>query len=350
MRDEETAASRLDDLAPTWLLKAGVTAVCVLSVGVAIWLVAELAQKLTVIVVPVLVALLLAGVFEPLVARSRRRLPDWVTPLAIVLVLLVLTLGGLWILGQRIASEVPELTSDLKTAAQDVASRLGVDVPSFLEGSSQGPQGGARAAAFGDATEVIKLGTEIIFGFFLTLALAFLFMKDGGAMWRWALDKTGAELRPSIDEAGRAAWGTLGNYVRGLTVVALFDAVGIGLGLLVLGVPLVVTLAALQFVGSYIPTFGSLIAGAVAVLVAYVSGGFTTAALVLVLIVVVQQIGNDGIEPWIMGKAVGLHPAAVLIAVGVGGTLWDVAGAFLFVPLTAAGAAAAHVLWARRTT
>lgn len=82
---------------------------------------------------------------------------------------------------------------------------------------------------------------------------------------------------------------------------------------------------------------------------AYVSAGLTTAALVLVVIVIVQQIGNDVIEPWIMGSAVGLHPAAVLVAVGVGGILWDVAGAFLFVPLAAAGSAASRVLWERRT-
>lgn len=361
MPEGEPSVSRPLDLAPSWLLKSGVTGLCVLSVGAALWMVAEFAQKLTLVLVPVLLALLLAGVFEPLVDRGGRRLPGWVTPLVIVLVLLVATLGGVWILGQRIASEVPELTGDLNTGVQDVTNRLGVDVPSFFDGATQdkearpgaaGGQGtgaGDGGAAFGGAADVVKLGTEIIFGFFLTLALAFLFMKDGKAMWRWALDKTGPELRPAIHDAGRAAWGTVGAYVRGLTAVALFDAAGIGLGLLVLGVPLVVTLAALQFVGSYIPTFGSLVAGGAAVLVAYVSGGLPTAALALAMIVIVQQIGNDVIEPWVMGRTVGLHPAAVLIAVGVGGVLWDVAGAFLFVPLAAAGSAASRVLWGRRT-
>lgn len=130
-------------------------------------MVAEFAQKLTLVLVPVLIGLLLAGVFEPLVDRGGRRLPGWVTPLVIVLVLLVATLGGVWILGQRIASEVPELTGDLNAGVQDLANRLGVDVPSFLNGPSRQEKAGDGAATFSGATEVVKLGTEIIFGFFL---------------------------------------------------------------------------------------------------------------------------------------------------------------------------------------
>lgn len=179
---------------------------------------------------------------------------------------------------------------------------------------------------------------------FLTLALAFLFLKDGAQMWQWVLEHTGARIRDRVDAAGLAAWATLSTYVRGITIVALFDAAAIAIGLAVLGVPLLLTLALLQFLGSYIPTFGAFVAGAVAVAVALVSGGVVTAAFTLALVVAVQQIGNDVIEPWVMGRTLPLHPAVVLVAVTAGAILWGMAGALLFVPLAAAASAAAHAV------
>lgn len=112
--------------------------------------------------------------------------------------------------------------------------------------------------------------------------------------------------------------------------------------------PLVLTLAVLQFVASYVPTIGAFVAGGVAVAVAYSSGGVTTAALTVLLVLVVQQLGNNVIEPWVMGRNVPLHPAVVLLAVTVGAALWGVVGALLFVPLAAAVSAAGHALWTRR--
>jgi predicted PurR-regulated permease PerM len=188
----------------------------------------------------------------------------------------------------------------------------------------------------------------VLVGAFLTVAFAFLFLTRGPDMWQWLLGKFGGRMREDVDASGRAAWDTVGGYVRGLTIVAVFDTVGIGAGLLLLGIPLALTLAAMQFFASYIPTIGAFVAGAVAVVVAYGSGGPGTAALVLALVVVVQQIGNDVIEPWVMGSRLPLNAAMVLIAVTAGGLLWGIAGALLFVPLAAAGSAAAHELWVRR--
>ncbi|MDD9204956.1 AI-2E family transporter, partial [Georgenia sp. 10Sc9-8] len=117
---------------------------------------------------------------------------------------------------------------------------------------------------------------------------------------------------------------------------------GIGVGLLLLGVPLALTLALLQFVASYIPTIGAFVTGAVAVAVAFASDGLTTALLVLVLVIVVQQVGNVVIEPYVMGRSLPMNAFMVLAAVTAGGLLWGIAGALLFVPLTAAVAAAGH--------
>jgi putative heme transporter len=193
------------------------------------------------------------------------------------------------------------------------------------------------------------VGSEILFGVFLTLALTFLFLKDGAAMWAWLMARVPPDRRATVDAAGRHAWTTTGGYMRGLTIVALFDAVGIGLALLLLGVPLVLTLAVLQFLLSYVPTIGAFVAGAVAVAVALGSEGVLTAAIVAVAAVAVQQIGNDVIEPWVMDRLIGLHPTVVLTAVTAGAVLWGIAGALLFVPLAAALTAGASVFWQRRT-
>ncbi len=199
------------------------------------------------------------------------------------------------------------------------------------------------------ATRVLTVGSEVLVGVFLTIALTFLFLKDGAAMWVWILAKVPPDGRDSIDEAGRHAWTTTGCYIRGLTIVALFDAVGIGVALLLLGVPLVLALAVLQFLLSYVPTLGAFVAGGVAVAVALGSNGVVTALILLVAVIAVQQIGNDVIEPRVMDRLVSLHPAVVLIAVTAGAVLWGIAGALLFVPLAAAQTAAGG-LWQRRWT
>lgn len=335
---------------PLWLRRVGGIAWRLVAVGVAVWLVAELVQKLTVVALPIAIALLLTGVLEPVVDRLRRLPgPDWVAPLVTVLTVLVVVLGTLLGLGVRLADQLPELRSEFSSSVQDLEERYSVELPA-LPGSTDAGSASGRTASdslASDATRVIDVGAQILFGFFLSLALTFLFLKDGRMMWRWVLAKLDGPVRDDVDAAGRAAWDTVGSYVRSLTVVALFDAAGVAVGLAVLGVPLVLTLAALQFIGSYVPTIGAFVAGGVAVVVAFGSGGFTTAAITLAIVVVVQQLGNDVIEPWVMGRSVDLHPALVLIAVGTGAVLWGIAGALLFVPLLAALSAAGHVLWER---
>lgn len=346
---------------PPWLRVAGGVAWRVLIVALAVAALAWLLDLLTVVVVPLALALLLAGASEPAVRRlDHDRLPDWTAPLVVVLAALVLTIAVVGGIGARLAQQLPDLGDELSGAVADVESSLGVDLPSVGDlvpgASSQGAssQGAASQGPSSQGTEgaarAARAATEVLFGAFLTFALAFLLLKDGSSMWRWLVGLVGEGARADVDAAGRAAWDTLGTYVRGLTVVAVFDAVAIAAGLLALGVPLVLTLGALQLVASYVPTIGAFVAGAVAVAVALASGGLVTAGLTLALVIAVQQIGNDVIEPWVMGRSLPIRPIAVLLAVSAGAVLWGIAGALLFVPLTAAASAAAHTLQERRAT
>lgn len=330
---------------PDWLVRWSGTGARLLVLVVLLWLLAELAGRLTLVLVAVLVGLLLAGVFTPVVEwATGKGLRRWIAAAAVVLLLLGVLGAAVFGLSLRVAEQLPELRQQLSTVSDDLTRQLGVELPS-LGGGSGGSSGSSLPSGVASSA---KVAADVFVGLFLTVALAFLFLKDGPDMWSWFLTKLGGQARADADAAGRAAWGTVGAYVRGLTIVALFDAIGIGVGLLLLGVPLALTLAALQFLLSYIPTFGAVVAGLVAVGVAYASGGLGTAVAVLVLVVVVQQIGNDVVEPWVMGRDLPINAAVVLVAVTAGGLLWGIPGALLFVPLAAALSAAGHELWVRR--
>jgi predicted PurR-regulated permease PerM len=355
-REPTTAAPpatgrRWADVAPpAWLLRWALTTACLLVLAGAVWLLAELVSMMTLLVVSVVVALLLAGVLAPAVGwAGRHRVPRGAASgLAVGLVVLV-TAGVLTLVGARLADQLPQFRDQLDEATTELSSGLGVEIPNPLSGGGeQGGGEGGGSSLVDAAAETLSVATDVLLGLFLVLVFLFLFLRSGDRMWEWVLEKLGGRVREDVDAAAHAAWHTVGAYVRGLTVVAAFDAVGIGLGLVLLGVPLALTLALLQFVASYIPTIGSIVAGAVAVGIAYVGGGLGTAVAVAVLALVVQQIGNNVIEPFVMQRNLPVNAFAVLAAVTAGGLLWGIAGALLFVPLTAAVSAAGHELWTRR--
>ncbi|MGY1634641.1 AI-2E family transporter [Geodermatophilus sp. SYSU D01186] len=184
-------------------------------------------------------------------------------------------------------------------------------------------------------TAAARMALHLLAAVILVAFLLFFLLKDGAGMWAWLLERVPHRRRRRLDEAGRCAWTTLSRCVRGIVVVALIDAVGIGAALLVLGVPLWVSLTLLTFLGAFVPLFGATVSGAVAVLVTLVTKGLGDAVIVLVVVLVVLQVEGNLLQPLIVGRAVRLHPAAVLVAVTAGMLLWGLAGAVLAVPLLA---------------
>ena len=153
----------------------------------------------------------------------------------------------------------------------------------------------------------------------------------------------------TVDGAGRAAWTTLGRYVRGVVVVAVIDAVGIGAALLLLGVPLWLSLTLLVFLGAFVPIVGATLTGVVAVLVTLVTEDVSDAVVVLVVVLVVQQLEGNVLQPLIMGRAVRLHPVVILLAVTAATLLFGVAGAVVAVPVVAVAYQVAEYLRTART-
>ncbi|HLM26046.1 MAG TPA: AI-2E family transporter [Thermoleophilaceae bacterium] len=176
---------------------------------------------------------------------------------------------------------------------------------------------------------------ELIAGALLALVLTFFFLKDGGYMWHWLTSFFSDPLRSDVRQIGDRGWDTLSRYLGGLAIVALCDTALISLVLLLVGVPLVVPLACLTYVGAFIPVVGATLAGAVSALVALVSLGPLEAGIIVVATFIIQQIDGDVVHPLVVGRAVKLHPVTILLSVTTGGVLAGVAGAFIAVPVAA---------------
>lgn len=180
-------------------------------------------------------------------------------------------------------------------------------------------------------TVMVELLTGIVLAMFSTLFLLY----DGGKIWHWTLKLVPAPAREGVAGAGPRAWRTLTAYVRGTVLVALIDALFIGLGLYFLNVPLAVPLAVFIFLGAFIPLVGALISGALAVVVALVTQDVFTALMVLCVVLGVQQIEGHVLQPFILGRAVRVHPLAVVLSVAIGSLVAGIGGAVVAVPLVA---------------
>jgi predicted PurR-regulated permease PerM len=191
----------------------------------------------------------------------------------------------------------------------------------------------SRLTATGVATAATLL--ELLTGALLVIFSTFFFLRDGRKIWRFIVRLFPVNARWSLADAGDASWQTLSNYVRATVLVAFIDAVGIGLALVILKIPFPFPLAALVFLGAFIPIVGASVSGAVAVLVALVDQGWVISLIVLGAVILVQQVEGHVLQPLIMGRAVAIHPLVVIIGIACGATLAGIIGALVAVPLIA---------------
>lgn len=314
---------------------------CLLIAGF-LYVVVAVVSRVPLIFVTVFAALLLASLLMPLTQGLARFLPRAVAAMASVL-LCVGVVGGL------LAFIIPRTVSLLSEHADTLARRSENLVRSLIrvlpgqqltldELGAQAQQWvhqHAQALALGAVSGLTTVAT-VLSGVLLALVLVFFFVKDGRGMVRSALRPLSPERRRLAHAALERAWWTLSRWVRGTVLVALIDAVGIGVGLLILGVPLALPLALLTFLGAFVPIIGALVGGVVAVLVAWALVGLKAALITLAIVLAVQQLEGNVLQPFIMGRVLPLHPAVIILAVTAGTLLAGVAGAFAAVPLLAA--------------
>ena len=221
----------------------------------------------------------------------------------------------LWVQGPPLNLDNDELSRYIDELATWVQARAGTIAGSVFSG--------------------IGTVTSLVVTLVVVLVLTFFFLKDGHKFLSWLRDATGRRSGWHLTEVLTRAWTTLSGFVRAQAVVSLIDAIFIGLGLIILGVPLAMTLAIITFIAGFIPFVGAIVAGALSVGIALVSLGVTKAIIVLAIVLVVQQLEGNVLSPILQSKAMNLHPVVVLISVTVGSALFNLVGAFLAVPVVA---------------
>jgi len=334
------------DKVPTVLQIAAAWSLRLLIVGVLLAAVVWIAAPIREIVVAIFLALLLNVLLTPLVGVLRNRW-HWNKSLAAGAGLLV----GIFVVIGLLALALDQLIRSVPTLVQETAEGISslIDwfggtwlgsqsdqVQTWLDSMQDEIMNAAKDNGATIATEAVSFAAStvgVLAAALIMLFVLFFMLRDGRSIWIWFLRMLPSEARNPINEAAIRGWVTLGGYVRTQVQVAAINAIGIGLGALILRVPLAVPIAVLVFLGSFIPIIGSFVAGTVAVFVALVNNGPTTAIIMLIVVLVVMQLESHVLQPWLMSSAVSIHPVAVVLSVAVGTIVGGIPGALFAVPL-----------------
>ncbi len=325
-----------------------------LLVVLAVVVLGYLAGKLWVVLLPVLLALLLATVLWPAARFLRRKgAPDALAAIGVLLVALLVLFGVLGGLAPQVTGQAQEIADQVTAGLGKLQEgltgppfnlgedRIGATVENVIGELQANAQNIAKSVLSGAAAA----GSLLLTGL-LALVLCFFYLKDGPKFLPWIGGLVGPRAAPHVSAVAQRSWVTLSGFIKAQAAVGLVDAVFIGIGLAVLGVPLALPLAVLVFFGAFIPIIGAVVSGALAALVALVTTGPTSALIVVVLVLVVQQLEGNVLQPILVGRTLDLHPAAVILAVTAGGSLSGIVGAFLAVP--ALSVAAVVIRYARQ--
>ncbi|MEU3279872.1 AI-2E family transporter [Streptomyces antibioticus] len=308
-----------------------------------VWVLMRIISAVQLVVLAFVVALLLTALLEPTVTRLKRvGVPGGLaTALTAILGFVFIGLLG-WFVTWQVMENIDNLSDQVQDGIDDlrrwllnspfhVTDKQINGIAKNLRDAVGANTDSITSAGLEGVTVVVEGLTGILLAFFSTLFLLY----DGKRIWEWTLKLVPAAARPGVAGAGPRAWATLTAYVRGTVVVALIDAIFIGLGIYFLDVPMAVPLAVFIFLFSFIPLVGAVASGALAVVVALVTQGVFTAVMTLAVVLAVQQIEGHILQPFILGRAVRVHPLAVVLAVATGGLVAGIGGAVVAVPLVA---------------
>lgn len=341
---------------PDWLRPESIIALRLLIIGLAVAAAMWLVLQVQFIATAVVLGFAEVALLWPL-ARGlrRRRVPAVLAALICVLLFLAFFAGLLVFVITEVADSWPRMVNAITGSVNEVNDWLesgpfGMDTQSVqellgeLQSRLDSLLGGVTSAAVGGLSLVGNLVTVILIATFF----AIFALTSGDKLWRQFVGVLAPAHRDPADAAFRASMRTAGNWFYASTLTGLVDGVLIGVGLLILDVPLAVPIGALTFIMAYIPLVGATLAGAVAVLVALFSGGFSTAIWALVIVVVVQQIEGNVLSPLLMSRALNFHPVVTLILTTAAAAAFGLVGLFLAVPVT--GAIVAAVIAWRKVT
>lgn len=312
-------------------------------IGVVAWGLIKVGGSLSIVMIPLAIALLLTALMGPAVRwLLRARFPRSMATALVVVTGLAAVIGTLTLVVNEFIRGLPDLTKQSSQGIEQIQEWLKEGPLHLSDGQlskyieegqrwvEQNTQG-LTSGAISTATTVV----EVFTGAILVLFATFFFLRDGNKIWRFVVQLLPVAARWRVDDAGQAAWNTLVAYVRATVLVAFIDAVGIGVFLYIFDVPFALPLSALIFLSSFIPIIGATLSGAVAVLIALVDSGLVTALIILGVVIGVQQLEGNVLQPIIMGRAVAIHPLVVIVAVTSGVVLAGIVGALVAVPVIA---------------
>jgi predicted PurR-regulated permease PerM len=309
----------------------------------AIAAIAWIVSRLAIVVIPVAIALLLSALMAPIVAWLHgKKMPRGLATTVVLVGGIVVVGGVLTFVITEFVNGLPALSGQVQRSIQQISGWLETgplhltqqQLRGFINTLVKSLGADQSAITSGALTTAVTVG-EVLTAALLTLFTTIFFLHDGSKIWTFVIRIIPHDVRDRVDVAGRRGFASLVSYVRATAAVAVVDAIGIGIGLAIVRVPLAAPLAALVFLAAFIPIIGAVVAGAVAVLVALVANGFIPALIVLAIVIAVMQLEGHVLQPLLLGRAVRLHPLAVVLSIAVGVKVGGIAGGLLAVPILA---------------
>ncbi|WP_280303697.1 AI-2E family transporter [Nocardia neocaledoniensis] len=323
-----------------WLAK---WSLCIVAIALGAWVLGTVTARLWVVILPVALAIVVTTILWP-PARwlTAHRFPPALAATVTLLGFVGVLAGIVALIVPSVADQAPELADKSTEGINQV--RDWVQGPPLrirdeqLDSAVDAIVGRLQSSGAQIASGVftgVSTATSVLITVFLVLVLVFFFLKDGRRFLPWMHVVFGSRSGRHVEAVLERVWATLGGFIRTQAIVSMVDAVLIGAGLFILDVPLAMVLSVITFIGGFVPMVGAFVAGALAVLVALVGNGFTTALIVLGIVIAVQQLEGNVLQPVLQSRSMELHAVIVLLAVTAGGSLYGITGAFLAVPVVA---------------
>lgn len=338
-----SASPHPDSQVPRLLQQVAAWSWRLLLTGLIIYLAFRLAVALRLVILPLIAALLLAALLQPVTGRLRRRgFPPTLATWCPLLLALIVIAGAIALITNQIADQYPVLFAEVRHTTNQIlhslagppfhvtSPRLQTLSRNILDYINQ-----HKSVVAGTVLTGGKYLTEFLAGVVLTLFISFFLLKDGDKIWAWLISGMNPRARRRMHHAGEQAWRALMNYVRGTVVVAAIHAVILGIALWLLGVPLLVPLIVLVFIAAFVPIIGILVAGGLAILVALATKGWVAAVVLLAVLIVENQIEGHLLQPLVVGRIIKLHPLAIILVLAVGAIIAGIPGAIIAVPVAA---------------
>jgi predicted PurR-regulated permease PerM len=314
-----------------------------IAVGVVVYFAVRLLSDLSLVVIPFVISLLVAALLSPLAIRMRRVGAGRAVATILTMLVAVVVLGGLLTLViLRAAQQAPQLGDEINNLLPHVKNWLingplkinakTVDnLSSTLSKTITKNSATIASTALSTGKTVLSFITGLLLVIFCTVFLVY----DGDRVWDFLVRAVPRSVRPEAQAAGRAAWSTIGYYIRGTLMVATFHGVVVAITLTVLGVPLSFPLAVLVGLGAFVPLVGAIVTGVLAVAVAGLAKGLIAAIVMTAVLLLDNQIEAHFLQPFVIGRYVRVHPLAVVLSLAAGGILFGIVGAVVAVPVVA---------------